>query len=104
MPHQEALLKPSPDPLILFGNRDGELHPDGTERNRAPCARPQQRRSQFRLPARKALGDAGHQPGGPARYVWIKRKHSKQGCYTCRLGYSPAGGRKGDEVGEGNAP
>nr|KAF6396317.1 CD160 molecule [Rousettus aegyptiacus] len=49
--------------------RDGELHPDGTERNRAPCARPQQRRSQFRLPARKALGDAGHQPGGPASFI-----------------------------------
>lgn len=36
MPHKEALLKPSPDPLILFGTRDGELHSDGTERHRAP--------------------------------------------------------------------
>lgn len=34
--HKEALLKPSPDPLILFGNRDRELHTDGTERNGAP--------------------------------------------------------------------
>lgn len=34
------LLKPSSDPLILFWTRDGELHSDRTETNRAPWVQP----------------------------------------------------------------
>lgn len=36
MRHKEGLLKPSPDPPILFGTRARELHSDGTTRNWAP--------------------------------------------------------------------